>query len=222
MRVILTAAALLVSACQAEPVRRADSVVANASAATVAIAHAPAPVLPSPAAAANDPTAALTRYLVYESFRDAPAGSAGLSACPPFERSNDDADEGWEPDDYVGIVLPRVLDASVSAEDTTGKSATGRAEVVRVAEIYRDSLGWAGRLERRLDTLNFTLQRGPTGWTVCGPATKGNPDSPGEATFVITYESALRTEVNGAHWLPAGTTWQAVASHADSVVKAGR
>lgn len=222
MRTLLLSSALLVSACTTESGRHADSVGVNASPAKPAIARAIDSARPSAETAANDPAAALTRYLAYASFRGAAAGSVGLPACPPFEGSDDDVDEGWEPDNYVGLVLPRVLDASVSAADTTGNSAIGRAEVVRVAEIYRDSLGWAGNLERRLDTLNFTLQRGPTGWAVCGPATKGDPASPGEATFVITYESALITEVNGAHWLPAGTTWQAVASHADSVVKAGR
>jgi len=92
-----------------------------------------------------------------------------------------------------------------------------------VAEIQRDAGGWAGTLERRLDTLTFALQRGTSGWAVCGPATKARSDSlPGEMTFIITHESALRTEVNDAHWLPAGTTWEMVASHADSVVRAGR
>ena len=140
---------------------------------------------------------------------------------PPFDTSEDGVDEGWEPDNYVGLVLPRVLGVSTVTADTTGHSATGHAEVMRVAEIYRDSLGWAGKLEQRLDTLTFAIQRGPTGWAVCGPATKG-ADSLAEMTFVITYEDAKRTEVNGARWLPAGTTWQDVASHADSAVKARR
>ncbi|HEX5970969.1 MAG TPA: hypothetical protein VFY85_03525 [Gemmatimonadaceae bacterium] len=221
MRTLLLSSALLVSACGMESGHDADSMRANASPATPAIAPAPAPALPSVDSAAKEPAAALTRYLAYASFRGAPSGSDGLSACPPFDTSGDDVDEGWEPDNYVGLVLPRVLDASVSSADTTGRSATGRAEVVRVAEIYRDSLGWAGTLDRQLDTLTFSMQRGPTGWTVCGPATKG-ADSLGEMAFVITYERAQRTEVNGTRWLPAGITWQAVASHADSVVKAGR
>ncbi|HEX6600382.1 MAG TPA: hypothetical protein VF034_13745 [Gemmatimonadaceae bacterium] len=221
MRTIILSSVLVLSACSMESARRADSVGAHASAAAPVIAPTPAPVLPSATVAAGDPAAALARYLAYASFRGAPAGEDGLSDCPPFDASEDGVDEGWEPDDYVGLVLPRVLDAKVSSSDTTGQSATGRAEVVRVAEIYRDSLGWAGKLEQRLDTLTFPMQRGPTGWTVCGPATKG-ADSSGEMTFVITYEDAQRTEVNGAHWLPAGTTWEAVASHADSVVKAGR
>jgi hypothetical protein len=221
MRTLLLSSALVLSACGMESGRHADSVGADASIATPVAAAAPASVLPSVEAAANDPAAALTRYLAYASFRGAPEGSDGLSVCPPLDTSGDGVDEGWEPDDYVGLVLPRVLDAKVPSADTTGQSATGRAEVMRVAEIYRDSLGWAGRLEQRLDTLTFPMQRGPTGWTVCGPATKG-ADSLGDMAFVITYDDAQRTEVNGARWLPAGTTWGAVASHADSVVKAGR
>jgi hypothetical protein len=221
MRTLLLSSALLVSACTRESGHDADSMRINAPPVTPVIAAAPQPDLPSAAVAANDPAAALTRYLAYASFRGAPEGGNGLSACPPFDTSEDGVDEGWEPDNYVGLVLPRVLDASISATDTTGHSAVGHAEVVRVAEIYRDSLGWAGVLEQRLDTLGFPMQRGPTGWTVCGPATKG-ADSLGNIAFVITYDDAKRTEVNQARWLPVGTTWQGVASHADSVVKAGR
>jgi hypothetical protein len=171
--------------------------------------------------AASDPAAALTRFLAYESFRGAPVGSDSLSDCPPFVASEGDVEEGWEPDSYVGFVLGRELGVSV-AGDTTGASATGRAEVVRVASIDRDS-GWVGTLLKKVDTLTFTLQRGSTGWTVCGPATKPGADSlSGEMTFVITYADVQRTEVNGARWKPPGTTMADAAKHADSVLAAGR
>ena len=224
MRELLLCGALAMCACRPEPRQRDDStVLVEQSRETPVSAAAPAAALPSVSVASNEPAAALTRYLAYASYRGAPSGVDSLSDCPPFDSSAGGVEEGWEPDDYVGLVLPRVLGASMNKADATGRSATGRAEVVRVAEIQRDAGGWAGTLERRLDTLTFALQRGTSGWAVCGPATKARSDSlPGEMTFIITHESALRTEVNDAHWLPAGTTWEMVASHADSVVRAGR
>lgn len=227
MRTFLLGAALMLCACKPEPEHRADTTIATRPSPTIAAQFpdsASAPALPSMEAAANHPAAAFARYLAYATFRGAPAGGDGLSECPPFDESGDgDVQEGWEPDDYVGFVLPRVLATSMDASDSTGKTASGRAEVVRVAEIGRDSVGWVGTLGRRVDTLSFTIQRGPTGWTVCGPATSVPHDSlPGAGAFVVTYEDALRTEVNEARWLPPGTTWQSVASHADSVLKARR
>ena len=216
---------MLVAACDSGARHVADSsAAANVPAATPAVVPPPAaavvstPALPAASVAAGDPAAALSRFLAYNVFRGAPAGDDSLSYCPPFDESGDDVQEGWEPDNYFGFVRPRVLDAALDKADTTGTSAKGRAELVRVAEIGRDSAGWVGRLEQRLDTLTFTIQRGPTGWTVCGPASKEGVDSRvSEMTFVIDYAAALRTEVNSARWLPAGMTWDGVAKHADSV-----
>lgn len=247
MRKFLFSVALVGIACTSERVPQADTAVLvtrpseTARAAVTVPPRAPqtapplvpelqaavdsaASALPSAASAANDPAAALTRYLAYAAFRGAPSiGSDGLSACPPIVPGEDDVDEGWEPDDYVGFVLPRVLGATMEKADTTRSSATGRAEVTRVVKIGRDSVGWVGSLEARLDTLTWTLQRGPTGWAVCGPAIEVGPDgAPGEMAFDLTYDDALRTVVSSAHWLPAGTTWPAAAAHADSVLQARR
>jgi hypothetical protein len=173
---------------------------------------APAPPLPSVAAAAADPAAALTRYLAFESFRGAPAGSDSLAECPAPEG------EGWEPDNYVGIVQPIVLGASLVREDTTGTTATGRAAVTRVVVFARGAEHWVGTPMQRRDTLTFPLRREPAGWTVCGPAWKSDP---GWVEFVVTYDDAVRTEINGARW-PGGMTVESVARHADSVISAGR
>ena len=217
-------ALLLVAACAGSD-QRADSSTATAaldSAGAGRSLSAPsAQAIPAAALAAGDPAAALARFLAYESFRGAPSGSDSLSDCPPFVASEGDVEEGWEPDNYVGFVLARQLGVPVT-DDTTRNSATGRAEVVRVASIDRDS-GWVGTLSRTVDTLTFTLQRGATGWTVCGPATKPGTDSlPDEMMFVITYAGVQRTEVNTARWNPPGTTMQDAAKHADSVLAAGR
>jgi hypothetical protein len=133
--------------------------------------------------------------------------------CPPPEG------EGWEPDNYVGIVLPTVLGTSLNREDTTGTTAYGRAAVTRVVVYGRDAHGWAGTMVQRRDTLMFTLQREPAGWTVCSPALKSLAES-GFAEFIVTYGDAVRTEINHAHWLQ-GTRPESVARHADSVISAG-
>jgi hypothetical protein len=222
MRTLLVGVALFVSACTPESRQHDDStVVVQTTSATTMSAPAYASAVPSAADAAKDPTAAFTRYLAYARFRGAPSGTDSLSACPPFDESGSGVQEGWEPDNYVGLMRPRVLAVAPDPADTTGRTATAHAEVIRVAEIGRDSLGWMGTLGRRVDTLTFTVERGATGWAVCGPATSVPHDSmPGDMAFVITYEEALRTEVNNARWLPDGTSWQSVAAHADSLVKA--
>jgi hypothetical protein len=183
----------------------------------------PGPPLPSAAAAASDPTATLTRYLAFVSFRGAPAGSDSLADCPPFPPAGEgESDEGWEPDNYVGIVLPTVLGTSLTREDSTGTSATGRAAVTRVVVFGRDAQGWAGTTVQQRDTLMFTLRRSPAGWTVCGPAiTSRAAHDSAFAEFIVTYDDAVRTEINRAHW-PQGTTPESVARHADSVISAGR
>jgi hypothetical protein len=179
------------------------------------LATPPGPPVPSAAAAATNPTATLTRYLAFASFRGAPAGPDSLVECPPPEG------EGWEPDNYVGIVLPTVLGTSLMREDSTGMSATGRAAVTRVVVYGRGSQSWEGRLVQKRDTLNFTLLRTPAGWAVCGPAYQSPPGvEMNFAEFVVTYEDAVRTEINRAHWLQ-GTRPESVARHADSVISAG-
>jgi hypothetical protein len=178
---------------------------------------------PIPSAAAADPTATLTRYLAFASFRGAPAGPDSLVECPPFPPAGEGgSDEGWEPDNYVGIVLPTVLGISPIHEDSTGTWATGRAAVTRVVTIGRDEIGWAGTTMRKRDTLMFMLRRAPAGWAVCGPAFRSlAANDSGFAEFIATYEDAVRTEINGAHW-PRGVTLESVARHADSAISAGR
>jgi hypothetical protein len=211
---LLLVTLMLGAGCRKDAPAPADS----ARAVSVAVADsshaAPEPPPPSPTAAAADPTAALTRFLAFNSFRGAPAGPDSLAECPPPEG------EGWEPDNYLGIVLPTVLGTSLVREDTSGTSATGRAAVTRVVVVDRDSLGWAGRTVLRRDTLIFPLLRAPAGWTVCGPA-KTQGENYGFFEFVVTYADMVRTEINQAHW-PQGTTPVSVAQHADSVIRAGR
>jgi len=220
----LSAIVVLVAACDSGVRRVADSTTAmKAPAAAVSVPmSAPAvvstPALPSASAAVTDPAAAFTRYLAYSVFRGAPPGDDSLSGCPPIVLGENDVDEGWEPDNYFGFVRPRVLDTSVDSADTTGTLATGRAELVRVAEIGRDAGGWVGTMERRVDTLTFSIQRGPTGWTVCGPATKVGADSRvGEMTFNVNYASTLQLDGTPTRWLPEGTSPDDVAKHVDSV-----
>lgn len=202
--------------------RRTDS----SSPAPLARTSAPLPVpaVPSAADAAADPAAALSRYLAFESFRGAPEGADSLASCPPHVATGDEeVAEGWEPDRYVGAVLPQVIGTPLVREDSTGTSAIGRASVVRVAELSRDGAGWIGTLAQMLDTLSFTLERTARGWTVCGPALEplgGTAER--SPVFLITYADAMRTEVNAARWTAPGTTWESVARHADSLVSATR
>lgn len=210
--------ALLLTACDS-PSPRPDSVQAGTSSTT-----APATVRPAPPAAvvssldstATDPAAALARYLAYSDFGGAFGEEDGLPACPPPARAEEgESDEGWEPDAYVGIAQPVVLGVAPFPGDTSSTRRLGRAAVVRVARIGRDSAGWVGRLESVPDTLVFTLERAAGGWTVCGPAARSaDALAKGFFEFVTTYERARATELVETRWMPAGTTWEDVARHA--------
>jgi hypothetical protein len=144
-----------------------------------------------------------------------------LEWCPDPEPAEEgESEEGWEPDMYIAIARPRVLDIRGSGGETGGQSHDVVAEVLRLAQVTRGDSGWVARVDLIPDTLVWTVvRRTSRAWGVCGPARPASAErASGYPRFLVTEEFARRAEINSARWLSPGASWDALARLADSLL----
>ena len=179
---------------------------------------------PAPVSAVADPVAhsalaplsareTLAAYLAGAVYLAPDVANDSLEWCPP-PAPDAEVDEGWEPDEYIAIERPRVLDIRGKDADSSATSVDVMAEFVRLVDVTRGDSGWVARVSTVTDTLKWSLLRRPSGaWAVCGPGW----DNFGGGSFLVNEAFARRGEINTPQWLPAGGSWELLARIADSV-----